>query len=182
MPLTMKEKILESAEKRVRKAGFADMSFRDLAVDVGIKSASVHYHFPTKHDLAEALVDRYAGHFQEQLDKIDMDDFQAALDSFSELYANALVLNESICLCAIMGAEANGLPDEVNRKTAAFFKANKAWLEALFARHGVADPQGKALMIVAALEGGMIIASASKDRALFDQIAATVLRRALLEA
>jgi len=178
MPLTMKEKILEAAETRVRKAGFAEMSFRDLAADVGIKSASVHYHYPTKHDLGEALVDRYAGNFQEALDKIGTDDLQTALDAFVALYASALVLNESICLCAIMGAEANGLPDAVNAKTAAFFAANRAWLEALYQRHGVQDAQDRALTLVAALEGGMIIASTAKDRALFDRIANTALRLA----
>jgi len=36
--------------------GFTAMSFRDLACDVAIKSASMDYHFPTKHDLGEALV------------------------------------------------------------------------------------------------------------------------------
>jgi TetR/AcrR family transcriptional repressor of nem operon len=69
MPQTMKDKILDAAEKRVRGAGFSAMSFRDLASDVGIKSASVHYHFPTKPDLGEALVDRYTSQFKEHLER-----------------------------------------------------------------------------------------------------------------
>ena len=32
----------------MRRGGFHGFSFRDLAADVGIKSASVHYHFPIK--------------------------------------------------------------------------------------------------------------------------------------
>eukprot|EP00903_Cladosiphon_okamuranus_P001884 g1882.t1 len=175
MSLTMKEKILEAAEKRVRKAGFAEMSFRDLASDVGIKSASVHYHFPTKHTLGEALVDRYAENFQLALDEIETGDLRTALTGFMSLYANALVLNESICLCAVMGAEANGLPEEVNRKTAAFFESNRAWLKQVFDNHGVEDADNKALTLVAALEGGMIIASTSKDKALFEKVAATAI-------
>ncbi|MEC8039905.1 MAG: TetR/AcrR family transcriptional regulator, partial [Pseudomonadota bacterium] len=110
----MKEKILEAAEKRVRGVGFAEMSFRDLAKDVGIKSASVHYHFPTKPDLGEALVTRYAEQFKEELDRIDQIELGAALDAFVGLYSKALVLGESICLCAVMGAEAIGLPENVN--------------------------------------------------------------------
>lgn len=171
MSLTMKEKILIAAEKRVRSAGFSEMSFRDLAGDVGIKSASVHYHFPTKPDLGEALVTRYAEQFKAELDKIDLDDLHAALDGFVSLYSNALVLNESICLCAVMGAEAIGLPENVNQRTRAFFEMNKTWLETLFAKHGVKDAEDKASLIVAALEGGMIVASASNNRSMFEQVA-----------
>lgn len=175
MSLTMKEKILQAAEHRVRGAGFAEMSFRDLANDVGIKSASVHYHFPTKPDLGEALVARYAEQFEAELAKLDQDDLQAALGGFVGLYANALVLNESICLCAIMGAEAIGLPEIVNQRTRAFFAMNRDWLSTLFTRHGMGEGEEKAALIVAALEGGMIIASASNDRALFEGVANAVM-------
>ena len=175
--MTMKEKILEAAEKRVRGAGFAEMSFRDLAGDVGIKSASVHYHFPTKPDLGEALVERYAERFKTELDKIDTDDLPSALDAFVELYAQALVLGESICLCAIMGAEAIGLPENVNQRTKAFFEMNRTWLETLLSRHDVEHAKETASLIVAALEGGMIVASTSKDRAIFEQVAKAATRR-----
>ena len=176
MPLTMKEKILIEAEKRVRSAGFSEMSFRDLANDVGIKSASVHYHFPTKPDLGEALVARYAEQFKSELDKIDRNDLHTALESFVALYSNALVLNKSICLCAVMGAEAIGLPENVNQRTKAFFEMNKTWLETLFTRHGVKDASDMASLIVAALEGGMIVASSSNDRSMFEQVAQTAIR------
>ena len=45
------ERIIAAAETRMRDAGFHGVSFRDIASDVGIKSASVHHHFPTKEDL-----------------------------------------------------------------------------------------------------------------------------------
>ena len=152
------------------------MSFRDLATDVGIKSASVHYHFPTKPDLGEALVRRYAEQFKAELDKIDLEDLQAALDGFVSLYSNALVLNEAICLCAVMGAEAIGLPENINQRTKAFFEMNKAWLETLFAKHGIKDAANVASLIVAALEGGMIVASTLNDRSTFDQVAKAAIR------
>jgi AcrR family transcriptional regulator len=54
------EVLLDAAEKRIRKCGYNAVSFRDLAVDADIKSASVHYHFPRKEDLGLALVQRYS--------------------------------------------------------------------------------------------------------------------------
>jgi len=47
--------ILDAAEARMRLGGFNGFSFRD----VGVKSSSVHYHFPTKETLAAAVIHRY---------------------------------------------------------------------------------------------------------------------------
>lgn len=174
--MTMKDKIFDAAEKRVRAGGFSAMSFRDLATDVGIKSASVHYHFPTKYDLGEALVTRYADQFKVRLEEIDTSALKPALEAYVALYANALVLNQSICLCAVMGAEAIGLPESVNQRTKAFFEINRLWLETLLQANGSNAPAQHASLIVAALEGGMIIASASNDRSLFDQVAEAAIR------
>ncbi|WP_305988202.1 TetR/AcrR family transcriptional regulator [Roseibium sp. MMSF_3544] len=172
--LPMREKIIAAAEKRVRNAGFPAMSFRDVAQDVGIKSASVHYHFPTKEDLGEALLDSYIERFRARLEAIPQDNLKAALDQFIELYGDGLVMDEAICLCAILGAEALGLPADMNRKTRAFFEMNADWLTALFARHGHEEETDLSITIVSALEGAIIVASSSSDRTLFEKVAATV--------
>lgn len=167
----MRDRILDAAERRVRAAGFAEMSFRDVAEDVGIKSASVHYHFKTKAELGEALVQAYTDRFAGALQAIDPSDPERAFDDFVKLYDRALVVDESICLCAIMGAEAIGLPAHVNEKTRQFFRMNVAWLSALFSAHAGQDHAGLARLVVAALEGAIIVASASRDRDLFHGVA-----------
>ena len=55
----MREALLASARTTVQAHGYNALSFRELAKEVGIKSASVHYHFPTKGDLGAALARRY---------------------------------------------------------------------------------------------------------------------------
>ena len=44
--------IMDAAERRMRIGGFNGFSFREIAADAGVKSSSVHYHFPTKEKLA----------------------------------------------------------------------------------------------------------------------------------
>ena len=46
--MTKKQELLAVAQNKVREGGYNNFSFRELAKEVGIKSASVHYHFPTK--------------------------------------------------------------------------------------------------------------------------------------
>ena len=49
--MSKREALLKVAEDKVRKGGYNNFSFREIANEVGIKSASVHYHFKTKADL-----------------------------------------------------------------------------------------------------------------------------------
>src|SRR5947208_98232 len=54
---------MDLAEAHIRDAGYRGFSFRDLAAELGIKSASVHHHFPTKAILTAAVVRRYGDRF-----------------------------------------------------------------------------------------------------------------------
>ena len=57
------ERLMDLAETHIRNAGYGGFSFRDLAAEAGIKSASVHHHFPTKSMMAAAVARRYADRF-----------------------------------------------------------------------------------------------------------------------
>jgi TetR/AcrR family transcriptional repressor of nem operon len=52
-----REQLLEVAGDLLQRIGFSAFSFRTLGEAVGISSASIHYHFPTKADLGLALID-----------------------------------------------------------------------------------------------------------------------------
>lgn len=175
--LSVREQILEAAEKRVRGVGFHAVSFRDLANDVGIKSSSVHYHFPQKEDLGEHLVKRYSERFQGLLDQIDVDegDPKEALQEFIALYGEALVVGEAVCLCAVLGAEANSLPERINVGVQEFFHANIAWLKVIHDSTQSPKTAMAPIEIVSALEGAMIVSTAMKNRDAFDAIARRIL-------
>ncbi len=51
--------LLDTAQALLRERGVNGFSFRDLAAEVGISSASLHHHFPTKGDLCTAVVQRH---------------------------------------------------------------------------------------------------------------------------
>src|ERR1700678_3559643 len=65
----VKTEIMDAAERRMQQGGFGGFSFREIGADVGIKSSSVHYHFPTKEDLAAADIRRWAEYTSELVDK-----------------------------------------------------------------------------------------------------------------
>jgi AcrR family transcriptional regulator len=55
-----KEKILDSAQRLIGDRGYAATSVRDIIADAGVNLASIHYHFGSKDDLLDAVVERKA--------------------------------------------------------------------------------------------------------------------------
>ena len=55
-------RILDVAERLVQLRGYNAFSYADVAKAVGIRKASLHYHFATKGDLGLALVEDLAAH------------------------------------------------------------------------------------------------------------------------
>src|ERR1700731_4025327 len=59
MSLSSKEAILAAARRTAQAHGYSGLNFRDLAEGVGVKAASIYYHFPSKADLGAAVARRY---------------------------------------------------------------------------------------------------------------------------
>lgn len=159
----MREQILAAAEKRARVGGYNGFSFRDLAEDVGVKSSSVHYHFPTKADLGAALAHRYTEHAKTRLGEPEGLSPEEATARVTLLFRDALLVEDRMCLCGLFGAERDTLPPAVEAAVAGFFQMLLAFL-------GASVGEGiPAAQLLAQLEGGLILARTLRDPALFDQ-------------
>ena len=55
--------ILDVAERLVQERGFNGFSYADVAKELDISKAALHYHYPGKAELGEALIERYAARF-----------------------------------------------------------------------------------------------------------------------
>ena len=58
MILDTRQLILDKSEVLVRTRGYTAFSYADLAADLGVTKASVHYHFATKEELVLAIFRR----------------------------------------------------------------------------------------------------------------------------
>lgn len=169
--------LLDAAETHIRRKGYNGVSFRDLADELGIKSASVHYHFRQKEDLVEALVQRYSDQFFLSLTgRVDETDLPAQkVTAFVATYRSALKDAESICLCGMLGAEISGLPMSVNAAVSAFLQANIDWLvDALPKTWRKEVRLNKGCQIVSTLQGAMMLSNSLGDPKLFDRACKTL--------
>jgi len=151
-------RILNIAEVRMRRVGYNAVSFRDIAAEMGIKSASLHYHFPKKENLGAALVQRYSENFMALLNtRTDsITDPAEKIAAFTRIYRDSLGENQMICLCAMLGAENSSLPDGVSTEVRAAIADQINWLARQYQAIGQADPVAAAQTMIALLQGAMI--------------------------
>ena len=168
-------KIMDAAQATVQAQGYNALSFRELAKEVGVKSSSVHYHFPTKGDLGAALARRYTDGVEAFLAgalaagaHID-----TCVRQFTGAFRAALENDNRMCLCGIMNAEHDGLPPEVRVEVDRFTDVCVAWWAALLARDDPAAAaealQQRALAIFSAIGGAQLVARGRGDITLFDR-------------
>jgi TetR/AcrR family transcriptional regulator, transcriptional repressor for nem operon len=176
-------RILDVAEGLVQTRGFNGFSYADIAAELGITKASLHYHFAGKAELGEALIERYAARFARALEAIDADesDARAKLDAYARIYADVL-RDRRMCLCGMLAAGYDTLPEPMRDAVLRFFDDNEAWLTDVF-EQGQAEgslhldgPAGEAAQaLVGALEGALLVARPYGDVARFEAAATRLL-------
>jgi TetR/AcrR family transcriptional regulator, transcriptional repressor for nem operon len=169
-------RLLNAASQLVQTRGYNGFSYHDLAGMIGIKTASIHYYFPAKADLGQTLVERYSAGFMENLGSPQRGSAVERLEHYVGLF-RASLSEGRMCLCGMIGAEVDSVPDLITIQVEAFFEANVAWLSEVFERLGDGGPKarGNARALVAALEGAMMMSRVKGDLATFDNVAQVML-------
>lgn len=181
-----KTALLDSAENAIRMRGYDGFSYADLAAAVGIRKASIHHHFPTKADLAKALIERYSAHAFANLDQLSSKQLTGGenLAALVKTYRGAIDGGNKLCLCVAFCTGRDSLSPQVLTALNLFHDTITAWLGDVFARGkadgtiaGVTDPAKEAQACLAQMEGAQLLARAAKDSSRFDAAVARLLER-----
>jgi len=179
-PLPTDQRILDAAQQLMQAHGYHGVSYAAIAAQVGIRKASVFHHFPTKEDLVRAAVARYRGTLRAGLAAIDEtgDDPRVKLERYAGLYRGLLERRGHMCLCGLLAAEATTLPEPVRSEVRAYFTEHEAWLGEVLAAGRAAgllrvdEPlTAAAALVIAGIEGALLVARAHADDARFDAVA-----------
>lgn len=121
--------LLDVAEEKIRTHGFNGFSYKDLQKEVGIKTSSVHYYFPTKQDLALALIKRTTQQWKEHLFEINhrYKKGLARLEALVRLYAADLKTNK-LSLSGSLASEMSSLSSQVQLELQEFFLLIEMWV------------------------------------------------------
>ena len=179
------QQILDAAQALVRCRGYSAFSYADISVQVGIRKASIHYHFPSKEALVKELIKRYHTAFQQKLEGIERSesDPRKQLQSFVRLYRTGLS-DCQICLCGMLSAEIEVLSEPVQQEIRAFLSTAQNWLESVLTAGEATgclqpriSPKTESSLLLATLQGAQLMArSTENSEVIFDSIAQPLLK------
>jgi len=159
------ERILDLAQERIQQRGYNAVSYGDLADELDLTTAAIHYHFPSKADLVQDLVRRYRRQSAQKRKSIreQNDTLRERLLQYVELFSD-IMDGGGLCLCGILAADEPTLPEEVRREVRHFFAEQEDWLTDLLEAdtsggadlQGCDTPRNVARLFLATLEGAML--------------------------
>lgn len=173
-------KIADTFQAMVMARGFNAVSYGDLAKALGIRKASIHYHFPTKADLGVIVIKRYREQFESQWKQAQPGDPQSyirAYESFIAPIKPVRSMDGISCLFGVLGAESQTLCPNIQDVVSNFFIEQSKWLAKVFEggrKDGVFHFSGPAAdfakLYSSALQGAMLIKKSTGSPEYFDAV------------
>ena len=176
-------RILDVAERLIQTHGFNGFSYADVAAELGVTKAALHYHFAAKDALGLALIERYTTQHRSALGSIMSATTTESerLRRYTALYA-AVLRGGRMCLCGMLAAEYTTLPRPMQTAIRGFFDLSVGWIAELL-EHGrttgeftfTGTATSAAQSLVGALEGALLVARPYGDLSRFTTAAERLL-------
>lgn len=170
--MTTADKIIDTATELLQQRGFNAFSYSDISKLIGIKTASIHYHYPSKNELGKTVMSKYRERHQAAMYKIDseFDSPLKKIQAFTQLFKCTFGRDYKMCPCAMLTTDIATLPDSIQDEVQGFYTDNESWLAAVLddgRQQKIftfdASPAECAKTLFAAFEGAMLSARAFED-------------------
>jgi TetR/AcrR family transcriptional repressor of nem operon len=171
---TIQEKILLTAEGLIQRLGYNAFSYKDIAQVVGIKTSSIHYHYPAKEDLAVAVIDWQLYRLSFFLNDLESNATLSLQEKLLSLVNKVMSLtlhdDMKMCLGGMLASDVTSLTDKVKMKIRSFFNVLMKWIEKVISE-GASDnerndnfqPVELSRYILIQLEGGLLLSRLYED-------------------
>jgi AcrR family transcriptional regulator len=148
---TMKERILETADRLFYLRGIRAVGVDTIAAEIGISKRTLYNHFPSKDELIAAYLERRFTRAPAS-DKPPVEQILGTFDRLERGFAS-----KGFRGCPFVNAVAElGPEDQSVRKIAVAFKeSRRIWFRDLLRQIGVADPEGLATQLTLLVDGSI---------------------------
>jgi AcrR family transcriptional regulator len=148
---TMKERILETADRLFYLKGIRAIGVDTIASEIGISKRTLYNHFPSKDALISAYLER---RFVQPgaSDKSPVEQILATFDSLERRFSS-----KDFRGCPFVNAVAEVGPENrsVRKIAVAFKESRRLWFRDLLVQIGVADPDSLATQLVLLVDGAI---------------------------
>jgi TetR/AcrR family transcriptional regulator, transcriptional repressor for nem operon len=113
--MSTKDAIVKMGDELIRDKGFNAFSFYDISTELGIKNASIHYHFPTKTDLGVAVIKEHVSQLERLMENCRHKEPLAKLQAFLSIYTNTKSENR-VCLVGSLATDLHTVDNKIKQE------------------------------------------------------------------
>jgi TetR/AcrR family transcriptional repressor of nem operon len=178
--MTTHQKLIDAARHLIQTRGYNGFSYADVAEQVQVRKASIHHHFPSKSDLAMAVVEESRALIVGQTRALAGGAFdpEEQLAMYTGYWERCIAdASAPFCVAGMLATELTTLPTELADLVRAHFRDLSNWLEIVLtkgAQSGLFDIQSSARVeaesFMSTVYGAMLTARAYGDPKVFAEI------------
>lgn len=179
---SVRDQLLQHAQSLLMTRGYHGFSYHDLSRLVGVKTSSIHYYFRKKEDLVLEAVNSYSNEMLSDMRAIDPSQPpEKKLECYAKVFVRLLGDGDSICLCGMLAADLESLPEKIRKAIQGFFKAHESWLARLLSEgaatgrlhvNGKAESAARALY--AAFQGSLLTSRLFRAKTRLEDVVSSV--------
>ncbi|UTC24717.1 TetR/AcrR family transcriptional regulator [Candidatus Comchoanobacter bicostacola] len=185
-----KQCIIDEGTHLIQTRGYHAFSFQDISNKVGIKTASIHYHFPTKTDLAVAVVVSQKETTEKHLHNITSNGALTEREKIKllcqSILATTYLSEEKMCLAGMLAIDILTLEPPVAQAVQNLIGSIEATLAKLISNGAKTnefrrdiDAQSTATALMATIEGTLMLTRLFKDENRFTDAMDVIISRLL---
>ncbi len=125
--MSTKEEIVKIADTLIRDRGFNAFSFTDISGRLGMKNASIHYHFPTKTHLCIAVIQQHIALLDNMIERNEHKQPLVKLKAFLSIYSSTRA-EDMVCLVGSLAADLHTLEAPVGKELKTFVAKIIEWV------------------------------------------------------
>lgn len=171
-----REELLKWAQEYLQSRGASGFSFQDLADQLKIKKASIHYHFRTKNDLFRELIQDYRESFRTWAEKHKEAKANVKWNGYISMFRQFARDRRWVCPAGAMSLEIASFPASIRRLLCDFQIEQRQWLEEMILQgqdEGLFSeqihPRSAAILVGSAIQGSLQIAKLHDSPVVFEK-------------
>ena len=115
-----REKIIELGRNLMQDIGYHSFNYKQIANELGIKNASIHHYFPSKEDLAIAVIEKDRADFTTIMTRLESLSPGQKAEAFLEHYGNFFKDGKKLCVIGTFGFAYNDVSDRIQKAINAY--------------------------------------------------------------
>jgi TetR/AcrR family transcriptional repressor of nem operon len=113
--LTTRDKIIELGRNLMQVVGYHSFNYKQVATQLNIKNASIHHYFPSKDDLAIAVIEQDKADFKALIQSISSQSptqkVEALVDNYTQYFKNG----RKLCVISTFGTSFNDVSEKIQQ-------------------------------------------------------------------